>query len=116
MRDFLSLSPPQARSVAHQNYFDDSSPLDLVNLPFLGSSCLGRQRLLCFWSSLDGAGVFFWPLTSSITHITNSQHLILCIFSGFCFAGWILVNIMVLYITEAFFFSTLMHYYFLIRF
>ena len=34
MRDFLSLSLPQASSVAHQDYFDDSSPLDLVNLPF----------------------------------------------------------------------------------
>ena len=34
MRDFPSLSLPQARSVVHQNLFDDSSPLDLVNLPF----------------------------------------------------------------------------------
>ena len=34
MRDFPSLSLPQARSVVHQNSFDDSSPLDLVNLPF----------------------------------------------------------------------------------
>ena len=34
MRDFPSLSLPQARSVVHQNSFDDSSPLDLINLPF----------------------------------------------------------------------------------
>ena len=104
MRGFPSLSLPQARSAVHQNCFDDSSPLDLVNLPFPWFILPRKTEVFfCFWSSLDYTGVFFWPLTSSITHITHSQHFILCIFSGFCFPGCILINIMVFYITEAFF-------------
>lgn len=71
--------------------------------PWLGFSCLGWHRLLLLLIS-GCTRVFFWLLSSSITHITNSQHFlycVLCTFSGFCFPGRTPANMRGFYVTEA---------------